>query len=410
MIYITSLPPLVGSFWHLAARSTVGNSSLPGCYEWLPVWLWAAVLWFVSLAVRSTPRPHGPEPKAWPRVSVIAPSRNEAVAVETATRSLLSSRYPNLEVIAVNDRSEDATGEILERLAAADPRLKVVHIHDLPAGWLGKNHACHRGAAQASGDWVLFTDGDVHHGPEVLSRAITHALAHDLGHLAGMPLIVARTFWERAFLSSSLMWILIRFRCWQLARPGSAGYAGVGAFNLIRRSDYERVGGYAAVAMDMADDMKLGMVLRRSGVRQALVDLTDCLEVEWMPGVWKAWRAHAERALCALEWQPRQAIFPLAIFAILASPLWRGLTLPSLLAFALATASHGLAARRLAGGSGAEGLTQLLMIPVLCAALVWGTVRAYLNDGTTWRGTHYSLADLRQGCVLERDWPASGSA
>ena len=105
MIYITSLLSSVAGFAHLATRSTPGNSSLPGCYEWLPVVLWAGVLWFVSLAVRSTPRPHGPEPPHWPRVSVVAPSRNEAVAVEAATRSLLASDYPNLEVIAVNDDS-----------------------------------------------------------------------------------------------------------------------------------------------------------------------------------------------------------------------------------------------------------------------------------------------------------------
>ncbi len=375
---------------------------------WIVLALWCVVRWWLQRALAAFRPPHSKsEPDCWPRVTIVAPSRNEEQAVEAATLSLLACDYPNLELVAVNDRSEDATGQLLEGLARADERLKVVHLEHLPDGWLGKNHACHRGADLATGEWLLFTDGDVVHHRSALRQAVAFALEHDLGHLAGMPLITADTFLERCFVTSSLMWVLIRFRCWELERPRTRGYAGLGAFNLIRRAEYEAVGGYQTLAMEMADDMKLGMVLRRSGVRQAMVDMTRLLRVNWMPGFGRALKAHCERALCALEWSPLLGLFPLLIFLILLSPLflWSQDPIPSLLAILVATNCHVSAARALTGTTGWEGLTQMVMVPLLWTTLVVGILRTYWLGGTTWRGTHYSLEELKRGCVRERDWP-----
>ena len=104
----------------------------------------------------------------WPSVSVIVPSRNEERAVEAATRALLAQDYPSLEVVAIDDRSTDATGRLLDALAAQDERLVVRHVTALPEGWLGKNYAMARGAEGARGEWLLFTDGDVLFAPDVL--------------------------------------------------------------------------------------------------------------------------------------------------------------------------------------------------------------------------------------------------
>src|ERR1700692_565900 len=97
--------------------------------------------------------------KEWPRVSIVIPACNEALTIEAAAESLLNVQYPNLEIILVNDRSIDNTGQIMDRLALTDARLKVVHIHDLPEGWLGKVHALSRGLEKTSGEWILLTDG-----------------------------------------------------------------------------------------------------------------------------------------------------------------------------------------------------------------------------------------------------------
>jgi cellulose synthase/poly-beta-1,6-N-acetylglucosamine synthase-like glycosyltransferase len=128
-----------------------------------------------------------PEPSAWPRVSVVVAARNEAATVERALPTMLALDYPDLEVIVVNDRSDDDTGAILDRLAATAPRLRVVHVRELPPGWIGKNHALHTGADSATGEWVLFTDADIHFEPDTLLRAIAYSRAHSLDHLAAVP-------------------------------------------------------------------------------------------------------------------------------------------------------------------------------------------------------------------------------
>src|SRR6266567_8232148 len=111
-----------------------------------------------------------------PRVSIIVPARNEAAKIAAAMRTLMKSDYPNLEVIAVNDRSTDNTGAILDEVASESVgRLKVIHVETLPPGWLGKTHAMYLAARQATGEWILFTDADVHHRTDSLRRAVGYA-------------------------------------------------------------------------------------------------------------------------------------------------------------------------------------------------------------------------------------------
>ena len=109
-------------------------------------------------------------PGALPSLSVIVPARNEATAIGPALASLLAQDYPGLEIVAVDDRSTDGTGDVLRALAAANPSLRVLRIDDLPSGWLGKNHALWRGAQRSTGTWLLFTDADVVFAPGTLRR------------------------------------------------------------------------------------------------------------------------------------------------------------------------------------------------------------------------------------------------
>ena len=157
-----------------------------------------------------------PAPAAWPRVSVVFAARNEAGTVGAAVPTMLALDYPDLEVIAVNDRSEDDTGAILDRLAAADPRLKVVHVTELPAGWLGKNHALADGGAAATGEWILFTDADIHFRPDVLRRAVAHARAHSLDHLAAIPALVI--LWLVVWLITAIFAMIFGIG-WMMHRP-----------------------------------------------------------------------------------------------------------------------------------------------------------------------------------------------
>src|SRR5438477_1029432 len=136
-----------------------------------------------------------------PRVSLLFAARDEEEKLPLALESLLLLDYPNLEIIAVNDRSSDATARILDEASKRDPRLKVVHIETLPDGWLGKPHALQRGYEVSSGDWLLFTDADVRFLPEVIRRSITLAGTKQLDHLTLMCEVEMHGFWEKTVLT-----------------------------------------------------------------------------------------------------------------------------------------------------------------------------------------------------------------
>jgi glycosyltransferase involved in cell wall biosynthesis len=127
------------------------------------------------------------EPARWPSLSVVTPACNEGATIEDALRSRLAQGYLELEVMVVEDRSTDATASIVDRIAAEDPRLRALHIKELPRGWLGKLHALHRGAEAARGEWLLFTDADIHFAPETLRRAVAYCEERGLDFLTAMP-------------------------------------------------------------------------------------------------------------------------------------------------------------------------------------------------------------------------------
>ena len=151
-----------------------------------------------------------------PMVSVLVPACNEAETVERAMRSLLTLDYPNIEIIAINDRSTDDTGDILDCLAAGNPCLRVVHIRTLPEGWLGKNHALHIAGREARGEWILFTDADVVYRPEALSKAMAYAGQTGADHLVACPHCRGDNFWERLFMSYFGLMFLFRVRPWEV--------------------------------------------------------------------------------------------------------------------------------------------------------------------------------------------------
>src|SRR5262249_32333062 len=154
------------------------------------------------LAVQLQDLPEDPPPGGWPSLAVLLAARNEAGVVVPAVRSLLSQDYPGLEVVAVNDRSTDETGGLLDYLARGDGRLRVVHVQELPPGWLGKTHALQAGAESVTADWLLFTDADVVFAPGTLKKALALAVGERLDHLVVGPDVLTETLGERTFLAT----------------------------------------------------------------------------------------------------------------------------------------------------------------------------------------------------------------
>lgn len=352
---------------------------------------------------------------ALPLVSIIVPARDEAAAVEACLRSLLALDYPHHEVIAIDDRSTDGTGVLMDRIAGSDPRLHVVHLTELPPGWLGKNHANMVGARQARGEYLLFTDGDVMFDPAILRHAIGAMQRGRLDHLALFPDAMMRTFGEImlmnyfSFLFSLItqLW-LVRFR-W--ARNA---FVGVGAFNLIRRDAYERIGTHERLRMEVADDMMLGKLVKNAGLRQDAMAGAPLVRVKWQTGLWGIICGLEKNAFAGARFSLPLVITAIVIhislaigpFVLLALGLGR---LPLGIFVGMSLLTHAVLSVRF-GHSPLYAFTYpaaAVIQAYILARSAWRTLR---DGGITWRETFYPLADLRAGMIEWRPiraalWP-----
>lgn len=358
--------------------------------------------------------PAGPDgaPRPWPALTVIAPACNEAHTLEAATRSLLRADYPDLEIILVNDRSTDGTGAVIDRLAAADPRIRPLHIDALPPDWLGKVHALHRATEIARGELVLYTDADVVFAPDVFRRAVAWMERERLDHLTLMPKMHARSNAlagvSAAFATGFLLGIDIN----AIGRPGSRAYGGVGAFGMVRKSTLARSPGWPWLRLEIADDAGLAMlIVREAGGRSRLGTGAQLIELEWYESLGALVRG-LEKNLFSIIGRysaPRALGAMLGVILIGLSgwiSLGFGLALdgpyrPWLLglpAFAWATqALLAYAFKRSIAHPPAATLIAPFMLFVLQYALAKSTIATLRRGGVEWRGTVYPLERLRAG-------------
>jgi len=333
-----------------------------------------------------------------PQVTVVVAARNEAATIGPALAKLLQIDYPALALLVVDDRSTDATPLVIARLAAADPRLKVLRLDALPPGWLGKTHALASGARAASGEWLLFTDADVHFTPDALRRAMRHVLEHGYDHLTVSPDLLLEHYGERALIGTFRVCFNMGVKPWQARDPRSPAAIGVGAFNLVRRSVYERAGGHAAVRLAVDDDMRLGRVLKRAGARQDVVYTKDLIQVRWHDGVRATIRGLEKNFFGGFQFRTAWAVAGVLALLVLHvgpaialcfadTPLERGAVLAAWLATAVAYWA--------AGEGFLTGLGAPLGGALAAFALARSTIVTLVRGGVEWRGTFYSLAELR---------------
>lgn len=341
--------------------------------------------------------------EAWPVVAVIVPARDEEEALEDCLTSLLAQDYPRLEIIAVNDRSRDRTPEIIDRLAARHERLRAVHVEELPGGWLGKNHANHRGASSTDSDWILFTDGDVRFRPDALRRAITHVRTTGVDHLTAMPRLESGGAWESLMTCVFTMFFCFRFQPWLVRTRAKWSYMGVGAFNLISRSTYEEIGTHRELRLEVADDVKLGKRVKEVGRRQDVIDGTELCSVRWQVGLGGFIRGLAKNAFAGLEyslWQASGMTF--AFVALYCFPYLALVLFPSgaLGGYLVSVAGMHLAFLLVLYRARAP-LVLTVLLPVaeaLFLITIWRSVWITLRQGgVTWRDTFYSLDELKRG-------------
>ena len=346
-----------------------------------------------------------------PSLSIVVPARDEAASIGLALGSLLAQDYPGLEVIAVDDRSADGTGAVLRELAAREPRLVVLRVDDLPAGWLGKNHALWRGAERARGKWLLFTDADVVFAPDAVRRAATYAVDQGLDHLTLAPRLIARGVFLRAFIAFFGYAFITLWGAYLANDPKSSRGVGIGAFNLIRRDVYERIGTMRALSLRPDDDIRLGRRIRGFGFKQRVANGMEILAVEWYPSL-RAALAGLEKSLySSMEYRIVDSLA--VLFFIAATMVWPYVGVLALggidrilLLAVIACLVAGLAEtyRQSMGPLSPSALVLVALLPfsALCFAYAIGrSVFLAETRGVQWRGTVYPLELLRAQSGLE---------
>jgi cellulose synthase/poly-beta-1,6-N-acetylglucosamine synthase-like glycosyltransferase len=340
-----------------------------------------------------------------PRVSIVIPARNEERNVEEALRSVLALDYDNLEIDVVEDRSTDSTGAILDRMAAANPRVRVIHVRELPPRWLGKNHALELGGRKATGDYLLFTDADIVMEPTALRRAVGAMEADGLDHLAVSPEIERRSLLFEMFIGVFSLFFSIYLKPWKVRDPKTPNHVGIGAFNLVRASAWRAIDGFQRIAMRPDDDLKLGKLLKTSGFRQEMMFGRGMLRVEWYRSVRELIQGLMKNAFPGVDYrfsvvvsatvgQLTFLVWPfLALFLTSGATRWLNLASMTVL-FTLCWLNAPLAGVRRWHGVGFPVATLLFLY------IVWRSMLTILwNDGIDWRGTHYPLAELKANKV-----------
>ena len=342
-------------------------------------------------------------------VSVIVPACNEEDKIEAGLRSLVSQNYQQLEIIVVNDRSTDGTGESIDRVRREFPQIHRIDIEELPEGWLGKPHALQRGAETASGDYLLFTDADVVLEPTTISRAMAAMQDRGLDHLA----LVFKNSTSGGLLNAivadigaGLMWML---KPWKARIAESRYFVGVGAFGMVRASVYREIEQHEQVRMQVIDDVFLGKLIKRGGYRQECMDGRGFVDVPWYCSVSELIDGLMKNVYAFFNYTLGFMVLGLlAIGVVVVVPYW-GLFFAEGVARICFIASlivrvGGIGIGLISSGVEKRALLWLLVTPfVMLYIILRATTLALAKGGISWRGSFYPMRSLRK-----QEWVLSG--
>ena len=389
-----------------------------------PVWQWAVLGLFGLLLAGSvgrnllchfvirrttflSPDDPGADVGTFPRISVLVPAKDEAANIGGCLASLLAQDYPDFEILVADDRSEDATAEIVEAVARRDSRVRLLRIRRLPTGWTGKTHALHFAQQHATGEWLLFVDADAELHPRCLSVTLRDAADHDAGLLSLLPRMEMRSFWERVVqpVAATLLMVLFPLPRVNDRSRTDCGFAN-GQFLLVRRSVYDAIGGHEAVRDRFCEDVSLGRLVKqhRLGLRVVVAPRLAAVRMYASLGqIMRGWcrifysaadaNANYLRAFTAVLFLLSGLPYAAAVvcLAVIAGGAAGAFTW-SLLGLAVAqellqTAVYFRAYR--AGGSPVGSLAWRWLATGVMLVVLLRTVRLCRTHAVDWRGTRY---------------------
>ncbi len=337
-----------------------------------------------------------------PLISIIVPACNEEKNISRSLLSLLAQEYEKLEIIVVNDRSTDATSQVLGELKKHYPELIIHEIGTLPNGWMGKSHALSVGAALAKGEYLVFTDADVVMQPTTIARSLAYMVDRQLDHLTLVFKNMTRGWLLNSLILDSAIGLMVIFKPWLAHTRGTRWYIGIGAFNMVRRTAYNAVGGHGSIKMHPVDDMMLGRTLKEHDYLQDCLLAYDFVAVPWYDSVSAMIKGLEKNMFSLLHY--RLVLLPFALLAVIIPSIWpfwgvifgqadAQVVCLTALIVRLLTFYQGLWRQGLPGWY----LPGCLITPYIsCYIIIRSAFVTLRNGGIFWRGQHYPLAELRK--------------
>ena len=328
-------------------------------------------------------------------VSAIVPARNEEATIIAAVESL-AAQPEIMEIFVIDDQSTDGTAAQLVDLAARFPQVQLLETQALPEGWVGKNYAVSLGAARAKGDWLLFTDADGVHLPGSTARALADAAATGAGLVSYSPEQETQTWWERALIPFVYTRLAAKYSYDRVNDPVSAAAAASGQYLLIRREDYDRIGGHAAVADEVLEDVALAQLAKQAGIRLHFAPGFGIMRVRMyrtFRAMWQGWsknlyplmggssRSTGRELRAVVPWIPLLLLLFGAVNLILGG-----------LGFALLARRHAVYAAALRRNRfPAWGAVYYMPAVALYAAVLLASEWRYERGHVTWKGREYPV-------------------
>lgn len=342
------------------------------------------------------------QPEGMPRLVVVVAGRDEEANIGATLDTLVAQDYAHLKVVAVNDRSADQTGAIMDDFAARFPqKVSVLHITELPPGWLGKTHAMAQALTVSESEYVLFTDADVLFSPSVLRRSLAYAVREQADHLVTMPTMLVKSWGEGVILGFFQILAGLAARPWKVGDlKAKRDVVGIGAFNLERRAALEQIGGLAPQRLAVLEDIVLARRVKAAGLRSRVAFAPGLVLVHWAKGVGGILRVMSKNLFSVFNFSPLFALAAvmwliLLCLAPLAGLFWWPTLLPGLLVVAAVAATY-----RTTGEASLiparYGWGFPLGVVLFCYAMLRSVVVVWKDGGVKWRGTLYPLRELRR--------------